>query len=127
MDKLLLIGFGGFLGAVLRYGVSGMVQSVSHSISFPYGTLTVNIIGCFFIGMLSQLAESYGLFSPEVRLFTFVGLLGAFTTFATFGNETFNLINGGEGVASLLNIGLHIILGLSAVWFGQTVALLIGR
>lgn len=120
MQNLLLIGLGGFTGAVLRYGVSGLVQAWSKSLSFPYGTLVVNLLGCLLIGMLSQVAEVRGMISPEARSFIFIGLLGAFTTFSTFGNDTVSLFRDGENVLSYLNIGLHLVLGLSAVWLGQS-------
>lgn len=121
MYKLFLIGLGGFAGALLRYGVSGGVQQLSKSIAFPYGTLVVNLIGCLAIGLLSQLVESYGLFSSETRSLIFVGVLGAFTTYSTFANETVNLARDGQGTLSLINLGLHIFLGLAAVWLGRTV------
>jgi len=127
MVKLLLIGLGGFIGALMRYGVSGFVQQWSQSISFPYGTLATNLLGCFLIGSLSQLAETYGFFTSETRAFVFIGLLGAFTTYSTFGNETFNLIREGESLLSLANVGLHIILGLGAIWLGRIVVLSIWR
>ena len=119
MYKLFLIGLGGFAGALLRYGVSGLVQNWSNSVSFPYGTLAVNLLGCFLIGSLSYLAEAYGVFSVETRAFVFVGLLGAFTTYSTFGNESFNLLREGETFLSFANIGLHLILGLGAIWLGR--------
>lgn len=124
MYKLFLIGLGGFMGALLRYGVSGLVQNWSKSISFPYGTLAVNLLGCFIIGSLSQLAESRGVFSPEARSFLFIGLLGAFTTYSTFGNETVNLMMDGQNLRSLANIGLHLVLGLGAVWLGRVIVLI---
>jgi len=86
MNNLLLIGLGGFMGALLRYGVSGFIQNWSKSLTFPYGTLTVNLIGCLLIGIFTQLAESRGIFSPEARSIVLIGLFGAFTTFSTFGN-----------------------------------------
>jgi CrcB protein len=127
MFKLFLIGLGGLIGALLRYSVSGLVQNWSKSISFPYGTLAVNLLGCFTIGALSQLAETRGVLSPEVRSFVFIGLLGAFTTYSTFGNETINLMMDGENLLSLANIGLHLFLGLGAVWLGRVIVLVLWR
>lgn len=124
--KVALVGLGGFIGAILRYGVSGWAQSISKNSSFPIGTLTVNLIGCFIIGILFYLAQSRGIFSPEWRLVLFVGLLGAFTTFSTFGNETLLLVQNSEMNLALLNIGLHLILGLIAVWGGQLLGKMIG-
>jgi len=120
MQNLLLIGLGGFMGALLRYSVSGLIQNLSKSMSFPYGTLFVNLLGCLLIGALSQVAEIRGVISPEARSFIFIGLLGAFTTFSTFGNDTLNLFRDGDNLLSYINIGLHLVLGLSAVWLGQS-------
>jgi CrcB protein len=127
MLKLLLIGLGGFAGALLRYSVSGLAQNWSNSIAFPFGTLAVNILGCFLIGGLSQAAESQGVFSPETRSFVFIGLLGAFTTYSTFGNESVNLMLDGNSQLSMVNVGLHLGLGLGAVWLGRFVGLLIWK
>ena len=120
MQNLLLIGLGGFMGALLRYSVSGFVQSWSKSINFPYGTLFVNLLGCLLIGVLSQMAEVKGFISPEARSFIFIGLLGAFATFSTFGHDTVNLLQEGKDLLSYVNIGLHLVLGLSAVWLGRS-------
>lgn len=120
MQNLLLIGIGGFMGAILRYGVSGIIQNWSKSVQFPYGTLMVNLLGCLLIGALSQVAESRGVISSEARSFIFIGLLGAFTTFSAFGNDTVSLFREGENLLSFINISLHLVLGLSAVWLGQT-------
>ena len=88
MLKLLAIGAGGFVGAILRYLISGLVQNLSGSIRFPFGTLAVNVIGCLFIGLLVYLVETRSMFGAAARMFVFIGLLGSFTTFSTFGNET---------------------------------------
>ncbi|MCD6426128.1 MAG: fluoride efflux transporter CrcB [Anaerolineales bacterium] len=120
MQNLLLIGLGGFMGALLRYSVSGLIQNLSKSMSFPYGTLFVNLLGCLLIGALSQVAEIRGVISSEARSFIFIGLLGAFTTFSAFGNDTVSLFRDGDNLLSYINIGLHLVLGLSAVWLGQS-------
>ena len=127
MTKILLVGVGGFLGSVLRYLVSGYIQQVTKSALFPYGTLAVNLIGCFIIGFLSQLAESRGLFTPESRALLFVGFLGGFTTFSTFSNESVNLLRDGENFYALLNAGMHFAFGFAAVWLGRTASYLIWR
>jgi CrcB protein len=124
---MLLIGLGGFCGAVLRYLVSGWVQSASGRIDFPYGTLAVNVLGCLAIGLLSHLAATRGLFGPDTRALVFIGLLGAFTTFSTFSNETLNLITEGNLLAALANVGLQVSLCLAAVWGGHVMALQIWR
>ncbi|NUQ37371.1 MAG: fluoride efflux transporter CrcB [Caldilineales bacterium] len=122
MSKFILIGAGGFVGAVLRYVVSGAAQSLSHSAGFPYGTLVVNLSGCLIIGFLARLADLQGLFSADARLFLFIGVLGAFTTFSTFGNETYALLQGGEIGLALLNVGASVLAGLAAVWVGHGLA-----
>lgn len=127
MIKLLLIGTGGFLGSVLRYLVSGSVQAASHSIAFPYGTLAVNVIGCFLIGFLSELAEIRSLFSSDTRAFLVVGILGGFTTFSAFGNETMSLLRDGERTLALMNVSAQILLGLGGVWLGYALAYQIWR
>jgi fluoride exporter len=127
VNKFLLIGAGGFIGAVARYGVGGAIQEWSGSIDFPYGTLAVNVAGCLLIGLLSQLSELRGVLSPETRFFIFIGFLGAFTTFSTFGNETLGLLSGEKNLLAFLNMGLHMVLGLGAVWIGQALACQIWR
>jgi len=118
MLKLLIIGFGGFLGSVLRYIVSGSVYIVIGKSDFPYGTIVVNVVGCLLIGFFSGVSESRQLFNPATRLFIFVGFLGGFTTFSTFGYEVFSFMRDGQILSSLTNILLHLIFSLGAVWLG---------
>ena len=120
--NILLVALGGAFGSVSRYLLGTWVQSASKSIDFPYGTLTVNLIGCFVIGFLSQLAETRGVFTSESRALVFVGVLGGFTTFSSFGNDTINLLRDGETFNALANVGANVILGLLLVWLGRTVA-----
>jgi len=127
LTNILLIGLGGFIGSILRYLASGYVQQSTKSVDFPYGTLAVNVIGCFVIGFLAQLAEGRGLFTSESRSLVFVGILGGFTTFSSFGNETFNLARDGQVVNALANVGTNVIFGLFAVWLGRTTSYLIWR
>lgn len=127
MVKLLIIGAGGFLGAVLRYLLTGAFQNLSGSASFPFGTLAVNLLGCFMIGLLSYIAEYRSLFGVETRMFLFVGLLGAMTTYSTFGNETYGLIKDAKFSFALLNIGIHVTVGLGAVWLGRVLAYAVWR
>lgn len=112
------IGAGGFLGALARYGMSGLVHSLFRQSTFPVGTLAVNLAGCLLIGIMSGLAESRQLFGPEARLFAFIGILGGFTTFSTFGYETFALLRDGEYFRSATNVGLNVVVGLVLVWLG---------
>jgi CrcB protein len=127
LTNILLVGFGGFIGSVSRYLASGYVQQATKSIDFPYGTLAVNVIGCFIIGFLAQLAEERGVFTSQSRLFVFTGFLGGFTTFSSFGNETLNLARDSQVMNALANVGANVLLGLFAVWLGRTVSYLIWR
>lgn len=116
MTKLLLVAGGGAVGALLRYLVSGMAYQALGE-SFPWGTLTVNVLGSFAIGLLWAISEEVALpaaFSP----FVFVGMIGAFTTFSTYGLETFNLLRDGEVRLGLLNFVGSNLLGFVAVVLG---------
>ena len=127
ITTVIYVALGGALGSVLRYLLAAWTQSLSRSIDFPYGTLAVNLVGCFIIGFLSQLAEARGAFTSESRVFIFVGILGGFTTFSSFGNETMNLLRDGETVNALANVGANVIVGLILVWLGRTVAYWVWR
>jgi fluoride exporter len=127
VGKAILIGVGGFAGSVVRYLLSGYVQELLRNATFPYGTLVVNLAGCFIIGLLAQLADARGVFTAESRALVFVGFLGGFTTFSTFSNETMNLLRDGENLWALANVSAHVIFGLGAVWLGRTVAYLVWR
>jgi CrcB protein len=119
MNKILLVGLGGFIGAILRYLLGGLVQNLSHSIAFPYGTLVVNMTGCFLMGICYHLVEIQVGMTAEMRLLLMVGLLGSFTTYSTFSCETLQLIQDQRLWAALLNTGTHILIGLSAIWLGR--------
>ncbi len=120
--KLSIIGAGGFTGAVLRYLVSSWAQTRSGSIIFPFGTLAVNMIGCLLIGFLTYLVETRSMFSMETRSFILIGLLGAFTTFSTFGNETLGLIRDSRVDLAIVNVGSQVIIGVGMVWLGRVIA-----
>jgi CrcB protein len=122
MDKALYVGLGGFVGSLLRYWLGGAVQQVANNPAFPLGTLAVNLAGCLLIGFLSQLSDARGIFTPEARLFVFTGILGGFTTFSAFGNESVNLLRNGDNLSALLNVGIHVFAGLGAVWLGRAIA-----
>jgi len=127
VGKLFLAGIGGFIGSALRYAVTGYVQDWSKSIDFPYGTLAVNLMGCIAIGFLSQLAETRGVFTAESRTLIFIGVIGGFTTFSAFSNETMNLWRDGENLLALTNIAAHLVLCLGAVWLSRALAYQIWR
>ena len=117
MQHILYIAIGGAVGSVLRYLVSIGIHALLGR-GFPYGTLTVNVIGSFAMGivyviLLERLSES-----AELRALLLIGLLGAFTTFSAFSIETFNLLEGGEIMKAALNVLLSVIICLLAVWTG---------
>jgi CrcB protein len=125
VQEILWVGVGGFAGAVLRYLTNGFVQRWTSNSRLPHGTMAVNIIGCLAIGLLSHLADARGILNTQLRWLVFMGFLGAFTTFSTFGNETLSLFQHARNGIALLNIGAHLLLGLAAVWGGQALARLI--
>lgn len=126
MIGVVFVGIGSFIGGVLRYLLSTWVHRLLDNPWFPYGTLAVNGLGCLAIGFLAGLAESRAAFTPEVRLFVFVGVFGGFTTFSSFAFETFALVRDTQSHAALLNVGLQLALGLAAVWLGNLLAHVFG-
>lgn len=120
MSNILYIAAGGALGAILRYTVAGAVFKLIPG-PFPWGTLVVNISGCFVIGAVWQLFEGFHI-SPNIRLFLMVGALGAYTTFSTFGLEALNLIREGETGHALFYVLASNIVGVAAVYAGLLVA-----
>ena len=127
MLRLLLVGLGGFFGSILRYWIGGLAQGRAPRTAFPVGTLVVNILGCFAIGLLAQLVEARGYLRPETRALLFVGLLGGFTTFSAFAHETITAAKDGAAAMALLNVAATVILCLGAAWSGRIVAHLLWR
>jgi len=116
MLKLLMIGMGGFIGALARYGLSVWVMSFGHTL--PFGTLVVNLVGSALFGMGIGFVESQENINETLRAFLFIGILGAFTTFSTFSYEAFQLIRTGEMVTALFYVGLSVGLGTLFLWLG---------
>ncbi len=117
LPQILVIMLGGSLGALMRYIVSSSITAKLGS-SFPYGTITVNVLGSFIMGFLAMfLVEKMGL-DPLIRLGVFVGFLGAFTTFSTFSMDTLNLFEQGESMHALVNILMSVFFSVLAVWLG---------
>ena len=123
--KIFLVGAGGFFGSISRYLMSGWVHALIEKPMFPYGTLAVNILGCFLIGLLNGIFETRQIFNPELRLLVFVGFLGGFTTFSTFGYELFSFLRDNQFLSTAMNLTLSVVLGLVAVWLGHTLSKLI--
>lgn len=122
--RLLLLAAAGAAGALCRYGLSGLVQSAGGA-RFPWGTLVVNIAGCFLAGALFTLFETRWGLSGEARLIVFVGFLGAFTTFSAFMLETANLARDAQWLAAAGNMVLQNGLGAAALFAGLVVARLL--
>ncbi len=118
MFNILLVGFGGFFGSICRYLVIDLFQKANPNTFLPYGTLIVNVVGCLIIGLLYGMSETRQLFSPEIRMLVFIGFLGGFTTYSTFGYEIFAIMKNGHYFAAGIHLFLHLTLGLGAVWFG---------
>ena len=118
---IILIGTGGFIGSVLRFYISKLVQNVFLS-SFPYGTFAVNVIGCLLIGIIFGIAEKGTWLTPEWRMFLTVGLCGGFTTFSTFSSESFQLLRDGQLIHVLSYTTLSVLLGILAVYIGYMIS-----
>lgn len=118
MKILLGIGVGSFVGGALRYLLSQAVQATALS-TFPFGTLAVNLIGCFLIGVVFALTDR-GFLTVEWRLFLATGLLGGFTTFSAFSNETVAMLREGQLVYAALYVGASVIFGLVSTFLGAT-------
>lgn len=120
MQKTIFIAFAGLVGTLIRYWLSGFVAR-QYGETFPWGTLVVNLIGSFLAGAMYHLAEERFLISPTLRTIIFIGLLGGFTTFSSYGLQTFTLLRDGEIGLATLNIALSNVLGLVMVWAGYVV------
>jgi CrcB protein len=115
------IGLCGALGALARYGV-GLTVLRWLGEGFAFGTLVVNVIGCFLLAFLVHVSTATDLVSEDVRLALGVGLLGAFTTFSTFGFETMMFLEDGDWHLAAGNVAANVVLGLAAVWAGLALA-----
>ncbi|GIU25202.1 fluoride efflux transporter CrcB [Shewanella sp. MBTL60-007] len=117
MNNVLFVALGGSIGAVFRYLISLLMLQVFGS-GFPFGTLVVNILGSFLMGVIYALGQVSEL-SPEIKAFIGVGMLGALTTFSTFSNETLLLIQQGHLVKAVLNVVVNVGVCIFVVYLGQ--------
>lgn len=117
--QILIVALGGAVGSVLRYKLGGFALHRTQSWNFPVSTFSVNIVGCFAIGILAALVEHHDLFSPSTRLLLFTGLLGGFTTFSAFGYESVFLLRRGLALVAGGYVLLSVVCGLAAVAGGM--------
>lgn len=122
MDKIILVGCGGFVGAAGRYGVSLLLDKRGMLVGFPLATLAVNLIGAFLIGFFTQLFANNFPQREKLKLFLTTGIMGGFTTFSTFSLETMNLFQQGKALAACVNVVLSVGLCLAGVFFGKLLA-----
>jgi len=116
--NILLVGLGGFAGAVARYLLGGWVLHHAMAAKFPWSTFTVNVAGCLVMGVLSGFIERLDWFTPQIRLLLLTGLLGGFTTFSAFGLETVYLLRRGElWIAAAYALG-SVVVCVLALWMG---------
>lgn len=120
LHPLLLVAIGGALGSMARYGLSALIVRQVNPVHFPWGTFSVNILGCLFAGVFLVAAEQFPALNQEARLFIVTGLLGGFTTFSAFGIETLSLIRRGELLIAFSYASLSVILGVCAMWLAYT-------
>ena len=121
LGHFLAIGLGGFLGAIARYSLSSLVFRLTNH-AFPFGTLAVNLLGCFLMGFSMYLFEAKHWFPPQARLMLVTGFLGSLTTFSTFGYETLTLLKSGAFWFVFLNLILNLLGSLFAVYVGYLLA-----
>ena len=124
MSLWIIVGFGGFIGAVLRYWVSGWVQS--GFVTFPFGTLGVNFIGSLLLALIMYTSEYRGLFGEEARVFLTIGVLGSFTTMSTFSYESIKLLEQDQHILFGLNLVGTITLCLLAIYLGKVLITVTG-
>lgn len=113
----LIVGLGGFLGAITRFGLY-QFQKSSSFLNWPWATLTVNVVGCFLIGLFLSLNQKSLINMDSITLFFVIGFLGSFTTFSAFGLESYRMYLDQEWISVLVNIGLNMGLALMAVGLG---------
>ena len=120
IHPLILVAMGGAIGSMARFGISSLVVKQVNPVNFPWGTFSVNILGCMLAGVFLLVAESMQSISQEARLFVVTGLLGGFTTFSAFGIETLGLLRRGEMLIAISYASLSIIVGVLAMWLSYS-------
>jgi CrcB protein len=119
MYRWIAVALGGAIGSVARHGINRLAHQMWPVWRFPIATMVVNLVGCFIIGLLAGLVATGRLpMRPIWREFVFVGLLGGFTTFSTFGLDTLTLIRSGDATPAVMNVAIHVVCGLAGVHVG---------
>jgi CrcB protein len=121
MFEVLLVGLGGFIGAMSRFVISNIFNRMFGN-DIPFGTLAVNVIGALLIGFIMELSLNKGYISPNVRIFLTTGILGGLTTFSTFSYETVAMISEGRILFAICNAAANLILCLLFVFAGKAIA-----
>lgn len=120
-QRLLWLSIAGALGTLARYGLVSFVQR-HHESSFPWGTLFVNLLGCFLFGLIFSLAEERFLISSQMRLILLIGVMGAFTTFSTYAFETSQMLQKSDWLLVVINFTAQNFFGILSLFLGKTVA-----
>jgi CrcB protein len=117
------VAAGGAIGSIARHEVGKAIARVSPAHVTPYATALVNLVGCFVIGLLAGVVASHRMpMSPAMRAFVFVGILGGFTTFSSFGLDTFSLVHSGRPVYAVFNVFVQVVAGCVLVAVGYFAA-----
>ena len=117
LKTLLLVGLGGGVGSIIRY-MAGLYVHRYFPSTFPWGTLAVNVLGCFLIGLFMGLSDRSTSLDPNWRLLLVVGFCGGFTTFSALSMESIDLLQNNQAMTAFLYIGLSVVVGLSATLTG---------
>jgi fluoride exporter len=120
MTNYLIIGLGGFIGAIARYTIALWIGQ-NWGRMFPLGTFVVNISGCFLVSLFMSLFTERFMVSPQIRMFLVIGFLGAYTTFSAFEYETGSLVKDGEWALAMMNVVLSVIAGFAALKLGEVI------
>jgi CrcB protein len=121
MKEIVIIGMGGFAGAIARYVLGGAIHEWSGKSVFPWGTIIVNVLGCFCFGLIASLMTERQIIDPALHSMVFIGFLGAFTTFSTFSNDTIRLLDAKVHWLAWANMIVSVLAGFGALLLGKLV------
>ncbi|MCX6148179.1 MAG: fluoride efflux transporter CrcB [Candidatus Kapabacteria bacterium] len=118
LKEALIVGLGGFIGSASRFLLSQFINKY-FNITYPLGTLIINLFGCFLIGIILGLFEKENIISPNLNLFLTVGICGGFTTFSTFSNDSLILFNESDYLGLTFYMGISIFFGILLTFVGR--------